>query len=184
MTPARVRSSCRVGSARTLSIISGCDCGLKQRCQLHFFQHEIQLISLPLSYLGIVAINAAIVGILGALATLETTKQALDTQSDYLAEGHKLSLVSSAVSLRTTAWHSPPAASCWSSPPPPCPFARGQALVATVNVGGTSYGIAYDSGKGEIFVTHFFNDSSRCSRTRTMRWSLPFTFVKITSRTA
>ncbi len=39
------------------------------------------------------------------------------------------------------------------------PFAHGQAVVATVNVGGTSYGVAYDSGKGEIFVTHFFNDS-------------------------
>jgi YVTN family beta-propeller protein len=39
------------------------------------------------------------------------------------------------------------------------PFAHGQALVATTNVGGTSYGVAYDSGKGEVFVTHFFNDS-------------------------
>jgi YVTN family beta-propeller protein len=34
-----------------------------------------------------------------------------------------------------------------------------QAVVATANVGGTSYGVAYDSGKGEIFVTHFFNDT-------------------------
>ena len=34
---------------------------------------------------------------------------------------------------------------------------QGQAVVATQNVGGTSYGIAYDSGKGEVFVTHFFN---------------------------
>jgi YVTN family beta-propeller protein len=39
------------------------------------------------------------------------------------------------------------------------PFAHGQAVVATANVGGTSYGVAYDSGKGEVFVTHFFNDS-------------------------
>ncbi|MDA4136566.1 MAG: YncE family protein [Thaumarchaeota archaeon] len=39
------------------------------------------------------------------------------------------------------------------------PFVHGQALVATANVGGTSYGVAYDSGKGEVFVTHFFNDS-------------------------
>ena len=39
------------------------------------------------------------------------------------------------------------------------PFARGQAMVATVNVGGTSYGLAYDSGKSEVFVTHFFNDT-------------------------
>src|SRR5208283_154801 len=39
------------------------------------------------------------------------------------------------------------------------PIARGQALVSTVNVGGTSYGVAYDSVKGEVFVTHFFNDS-------------------------
>jgi YVTN family beta-propeller protein len=39
------------------------------------------------------------------------------------------------------------------------PFAHGQALVGSVNVGGTSYGVAYDSGKGEVFVTHFFNDS-------------------------
>jgi len=39
------------------------------------------------------------------------------------------------------------------------PLAHGQGLVATANVGGTSYGVAYDSGKGEVFVTHFFNDS-------------------------
>ncbi len=39
------------------------------------------------------------------------------------------------------------------------PFAQGQAVVATTNVGGTSYGVAYDSGKGEVFVTHFFNDT-------------------------
>jgi YVTN family beta-propeller protein len=32
-------------------------------------------------------------------------------------------------------------------------------VVASVTTGGNSYGVAYDSGKGEIFVTHFFNDS-------------------------
>ncbi len=39
------------------------------------------------------------------------------------------------------------------------PFAHAQAVLTTVDSGGTSYGIAYDSGKGEVLVTHFFNDS-------------------------
>ena len=38
-------------------------------------------------------------------------------------------------------------------------FAHGQALAKALDVGGTSYGIAYDSGNGEVFVTHFFNDT-------------------------
>ena len=37
--------------------------------------------------------------------------------------------------------------------------AQAQAVVATTSVGGTSYGVAYDSGTSQVFVTHFFNDS-------------------------
>src|SRR6266849_1704959 len=37
------------------------------------------------------------------------------------------------------------------------PFARAQTVVATVNVGIAPFGLAYDSAKGEVFVT---NDGS------------------------
>src|SRR5271157_2094891 len=39
------------------------------------------------------------------------------------------------------------------------PFARAQAVATSFNSGGTAYGLAYDSAKGELFVTHFFNDT-------------------------
>src|SRR5208283_2417017 len=41
----------------------------------------------------------------------------------------------------------------------PLPFAHFQSVVTTVTVENGPVGVAYDSGKGEIFVTDFFNNT-------------------------